>query len=73
MNRALDRMAEIACKDGGDTSNKRLVIAHCNNLKRAELVKEIMLKRASFREIVITNTAGVATVYAGDGGIVMTL
>ena len=28
---------------------------------------------ANFREVVITNTAGVATVYAGDGGIIMTL
>lgn len=73
MSRALDRMAEIACKEGGDTSDKRLVIAHCNNPERAELVKEIMCKRAAFREVVITNTAGVATVYAGDGGIVMTL
>ena len=73
MTRALDRMAEIACKEGGDTAGKRLVIAHCNNPERAEHVKEIMCKRANFREIVITNTAGVATVYAGDGGIVMTL
>ncbi len=73
MNRALDKMAEIACKEGGDTAGKRLVIAHCNNPERAELVKEIMCKRAKFQEIVITNTAGVATVYAGDGGIVMTL
>ena len=73
MTRALDRMAEIACKEGGDTASKRLVIAHCNNPERAEHVKEIMCKRATFREVVITNTAGVATVYAGDGGIVMTL
>ena len=65
MTRALDRMAEIACK--------RLVIAHCNNPERAEHVKEIMCKGANFREVVVTNTAGVATVYAGDGGIVMTL
>ena len=68
-----DRMAEIACKEGGDTASKRLVIAHCNNPERAEHVKEIMCKRANFREVVITNTAGVATVYAGDGGIIMTL
>ena len=73
MTRALDRMAEIACKEGGDTASKRLVIAHCNNPERAKHVKEIMCKRANFREVVITNTAGVATVYAGDGGIVMTL
>ena len=70
---ARDRMAEIACKEGGDTASKRLVIAHCNNPERAEHVKEIMCKGANFREVVITNTAGVATVYAGDGGIVMTL
>ena len=73
MTRALDRMAEIACKEGGDTASKRLVIAHCNNPERAEHVKEIMCKGANFREVVITNTAGVATVYAGDGGIIMTL
>ena len=56
-----------------DTASKRLVIAHCNNPERAEHVKEIMCKGANFREVVITNTAGVATVYAGDGGIIMTL
>ena len=49
------------------------MIAHCNNPERAEHVKENMCKRANFREVVITNTAGVATVYAGDGGIIMTL
>ena len=56
MTRALDRMAEIACKEGGDTASKRLVIAHCNNPERAKHVKEIMCKRANFREVVITNT-----------------
>ena len=73
INRALSRMAELAVASVGDTSSHRLVIAHCNNEKRAEQVKELLCKKASFREIVITNTAGVATVYAGDGGIVVTL
>lgn len=72
MNKALNRMADLASRTA-ETSSKRLVIAHCNNEARAEQVKEMMLKRAAFQEIVITNTAGVATVYAGDGGIVMTL
>ena len=73
MNKALSRMADIAVSRGGDTKNKRLIIAHCKNRDRAEQVKELLCSRASFGEIVITDTAGVATVYAGDGGIIVTL
>ena len=73
MNKALSRMADIAVSRGGDTKNKRLIIAHCNNRDRAEQVKDLLCIRASFGEIVITDTAGVATVYAGDGGIIVTL
>ena len=73
MNKALSRMADIAVSRGGDTKNKRLIIAHCNNRDRAEQVLELLCSRASFGEIVITDTAGVATVYAGDGGIIVTL
>ena len=49
------------------------VIAHCNNAQRADYVKAELAKRAKFKEIVITETAGVATVYAGDGGIVLAI
>lgn len=73
INRALQRMTDLAVASAEDPASRRLVIAHCNNEKRAEQVKEMLLKKASFREIVITNTAGVATVYAGDGGIIVTL
>lgn len=71
INKAFARMCEIAVKEAGDPSDKRAVIAHCNNRERAELVKVELESRAAFREIVITETAGVATVYAGDGGIVL--
>ena len=73
MNKALARMAEIAVERAGDTSEKRLIIAHCNNLARAEQVRDLMCRNAAYRDIVITDTAGVATVYAGDGGIILTL
>lgn len=73
INKALLRMADIAVKEAGETKNKVLVIAHCNNLQRAELVKQEMMKRASFKDVIITETAGVATLYANDGGIVVAL
>ncbi len=73
MNKALQRMCDIAFKEAGDTSEKTLVIAHCNNAARAESVKAEMEKRGAFKRIVITEAAGVSTVYASDGGIIMAL
>lgn len=73
VNKALNRMCEIALKEAGETKDKVLVIAHCNNPKRAEQVKEEMMSKAAFKEVVITETAGVATVYANDGGIIIAL
>jgi DegV family protein with EDD domain len=73
INKALARMVEIAIKDGGDTRDKVLAIAHCNNPERAEFVKQEMLKHAVFKDVIIVGTAGVATVYANDGGIILTL
>ena len=73
INKALARMVEIAIKDGGDTRDKVLAIAHCNNPERAEYVKQEMLKHAVFKDVIIVGTAGVATVYANDGGIILTL
>lgn len=73
VNKALTRMTDIAHANSGDTKDKRLIIAHCNNRARAEQVKELMCEHGHFREVLITDTAGVATVYAGDGGIILTL
>lgn len=73
ISKALQRMCDIAVKEAGDTSGKRAVVCHVNNPERAEYVKGELEKRADFKEIVITNAAGVATVYANDGGIVLAI
>lgn len=69
--KALAKMCDYAKKNIKDPQEKRAVIAHCNNLEGARIVKEELLKRADFKEIVITDTAGVATVYANDGGVIL--
>ena len=73
MTKALQRMCDHAVRSVEDTRERVLVIAHCNCPERARFVKEEMEKRGSFRDVVITETAGVATVYANDGGIVIAL
>lgn len=76
LTKAYGRMGDIAVKEMaamGDISGMRAVIAHCNCPDRAEQVRKELMKRTRFREIVITETAGVATVYAGDGGVILAI
>ena len=71
INRALVKMVETALKSLKNTENRTLAIAHCNCRERAEFVKQEFLKRASFRDVYLTETAGVSTLYANDGGVIV--
>lgn len=71
ITKGLARMCELATRRAGKPEEKRAVIAHVNCPERALQVKAELEKRGNYREIVITGAAGVATVYAGDGGIVL--
>lgn len=71
ISRALLRMVEYIEADAKDVTTKILGIAHCNNRERAEFVKHEILKRIPFKECVIVDTAGVSTLYANDGGIIV--
>ena len=73
IQKALQRMAESAVKEAGTTKDKRLVIAHCNAPERAQFMKEKLCSMAEFKEVVITDTCGVSTVYASDGGVILAL
>ncbi|MDE7242981.1 MAG: DegV family protein [Oscillospiraceae bacterium] len=69
MKQTLARMT--ACMaDNAEHAGRRLVLAHCNCLDRAEYVKDLAMQRCRFSEILIVNTGGISTVYANDGGIV---
>ena len=70
IQKALQRMA---VKEAGTTKDKRLVIAHCNAPERAQFMKEKLCSMAEFKEVVITDTCGVSTVYASDGGVILAL
>ena len=71
IERALKRMMDYIVKNTKDIEEKILSIAHVNCIERAKWVKEELAKLAKFKDIVITETAGVATLYANDGGIIV--
>ncbi len=73
INKALIKMCAAAVERADHPEERIPVIAHCNNRERAELVKEELLRLVDFRDVLITETAGVATVYASDGGIILAI
>ncbi len=54
-----------------NAEERTVAIAHCNNYNRALFVKDEILKRVPFKDSFIVDTAGVSTMYAGDGGIIV--
>lgn len=73
MKKGIQKMADLIVKEAGDSTKKRLMITHCNCPERALYTKEMLEKRATFKEIVIMDTAGISSMYANDGGIIVTV
>ena len=71
MNKALDRMVQSMMEVTQNCENRILAISHCNCKERALQLKEKIEKVASFKEIFIVDNAGVSSMYANDGGIIM--
>ena len=73
MKKALRRMAEIVLEEAGDTSDRVLMITHCNAPERAETVKKLLMEKADFKDCLIMDTRGVSSMYANDGGVIVTV
>jgi len=72
IKKALGKMAELAAQEALKAEERRLIITHCNALQRAEKVKEMILSRVKFRECIIMDTRGISSMYANDGGVIVT-
>jgi DegV family protein with EDD domain len=70
INKALDKMINLIVEQVKDSENKILAISHCNCPERALMVKEELLRKCKFKDVILCNTAGVSSLYANDGGII---
>lgn len=71
MKKALNKMADLIVSEAVNPAEKRLMITHCNAPARAELVKTMILAKADFKEVIILDTAGISSMYANDGGVIV--
>ena len=69
--RAFMRFIEIIGEQGEKLEDKVIGIAHVNCLERAEEFKSKLLKRYKFKDIIIVEAAGLSSVYANQGGIIV--
>ncbi len=73
IKKALQKMAEAVVKDVVNPAEKCLMITHCNNLERAEVMKRLITEKIRCAKVVVMDTAGVSSMYANDGGVIVTI
>lgn len=71
MERSIRKMIAYIIENTKSIEQKVLAITHINCLERAQWVKEEIMKLASFKAVTIADGAGVSTLYANDGGIII--
>lgn len=71
MNKALVKMVDAIVAKTENSEEKILAISHCNCPDRAQIVKEALLGRMKLKGVFIVDTAGISSMYANDGGIII--
>ena len=74
VKKALAKMAELVAEKIEKTGHSVLMISHCNNRLRAESVRDMILKKTNLiKDVKILDTAGISSLYAADGGVIVTV
>ena len=71
--KALAKMAEAVARESVHPEEKMLMITHCNCKDRAESVKKMVLEKIRVKGTLVMDTKGVSSMYANDGGVIVTL
>ncbi|MCI8710488.1 MAG: DegV family protein [Dorea sp.] len=69
--KALSKMADAIVENLKNSTERILAISHCNCRERAEQVKNMLVSRAGFKDVIVLDTAGISSMYASDGGIIV--
>ena len=73
IRKALQKLADAVAKSTQQSQEKVLMITHCNNRERAEYVKDLILEKIRVKDVLVMDTAGISSMYANDGGVIVTL
>ncbi len=71
IGKAVNKMIADLVAKTANPREKILAIAHCNCPKRAKEAVERIKGLAEFKDIIVVETAGISSMYASDGGIII--
>lgn len=73
IKRALAKMTDFITEAAKKPEEKILAISHCNCPERAKEVEKMLISRLNVKGSFIVDTAGISSMYASDGGIIVVL
>lgn len=71
MKKAVAKMLDKMLEELKDPEEKIMMISHCNCVERALAFKAEVEERVRLKDIVVLDTRGISSMYAGDGGIIV--
>lgn len=71
INKALIKMARYVAEATIDSEHKTLAISHCNAPAKAMLLRDALLEMRKFANVIVVDTAGVSSLYASEGGVIV--
>lgn len=71
IKKALAKMADHIAEDIQESEGKILAISNCNCRERAQEVEKMLLAKMKVKASFIVDMAGISSMYANDGGIIV--
>lgn len=71
MKKALAKLMDHVVEGTVNGKEKILAISHCNCPQRAQEVQRLLMERMEVKSSFILDTAGISSMYANDGGIII--
>ena len=73
INKALIKMVNYIVETVEHPEEKILAISHCNCKERAVMVRDAILEKIRVKDVFVLDTAGISSMYANDGGIIVVM
>ena len=73
INKALIKMVNYIVETVEHPEEKILAISHCNCKERAVMVRDAIVAKIRVKDVFVLDTAGISSMYANDGGIIVVM
>lgn len=69
--KAISKMLDIIIADLHGQTGRKIAISHCNCYDAANGIRETLLAKGIFEEVILVDTRGISSLYVAEGGIIM--